>query len=444
VVTPTRTSAPTPVPVPERYTLAQARRIALAAQGLHRPRPDGPITIRQVQQVIDRVGLLQIDSVNVLARAHQVPLFSRLGPYDVALLDRAASRAPRRLMESWAHVASYVPPTTYQLLEWRRRADRERYGASVVEGVPLRESPVLDEVRTMVADRGPVTSQQAHELFAERFPRETGAWGWNWTVAKSALEYLFFAGEVAVAGRTPAFERRYDLTERVLPSDVAARQVPDDEEAVRRLVEISARAHGIGTLRCLADYFRLSTARAQRAVSSLVADGVLVPAQVAGWDREVYRHVEARVPRRATGAALLSPFDPLVFERRRLEELFGLRYRIEIYVPQAQRQWGYYVLPFLLGDAIEALVDLKADRATGRLVVQAAHRAPGARDRQGAPGDDEVARALADELWLVARWTGLDEITFGADGVGGDLVPALTRAVRPSSAGLAGTAGAVG
>ncbi len=423
------TSALPSLPVGERYTLAQARRIALAAQGLHRPRPDGPVTMRHVQKVIDQVGLLQIDSVNVLARAHQVPLFSRLGPYDPALLDRAASRSPRRLMESWAHVASYVPPATYQLLEWRRRADRARLGGTQVDGVPLRESPVLDEVRTVVAERGPITSQEAHALFAERFPRPTGDWGWNWTVAKSALEYLFFAGDVAVAGRTAAFERLYDLTERVLPPAVAALPVPDDEEATRRLVEISARAHGIGTLRCLADYFRLSTAAAGRAVRALVEDGVLVPAAVTGWDREVYRHVDARLPRRATGAALLSPFDPLVFERRRVEELFGLRYRIEIYVPAAQRRWGYYVLPFLLGDAIEALVDLKAARATGRLVVQAAHRAPGARDRPGAPSDDEVALALAAELALVARWKGLDEVTFGTDGIGGDLMDALTRAV---------------
>lgn len=436
VPTPTRSRPSAHVAVGERYTLADARRIALAAQGLHRPRPAGPVTMARVQRVLDRVGLLQIDSVNVLARAHQVPVFSRLGPYDTALLDRATSRSPRRLMESWAHVASFVPPSTYRLLEWRRRADRARYGTHAVDGVPLRESPVLQEVRTVVAERGPITAQQAHALFAERFPRPSGEWGANWTVTKEALEYLFFAGEVAVAGRTAGFERLYDLSERVAPPDVAALPALDDEEAVRGLVEISARAHGIGTLRCLADYFRLSAAATARAVDSLVADGMLVPAQVAGWDREVYRHVEAALPRRATGGALLSPFDPLVFERQRLEELFGLRYRIEIYVPAARRQWGYYVLPFLMGEAIEALVDLKAARASGHLVVQAAHRAPGARDRAGAPGDQQVARALADELTLVARWTGLEEITLGTDGVGGDLVPALARELQTASSRL--------
>jgi len=411
----------------ERWTLPQARRIALAAQGLHRPRPERAVTMRQVQQVVDRLGLIQIDSVNVLARAHQVPLFSRLGPYDTALLDRAAGRAPRRLVEAWAHVASYVPPTTYRLFAWRRRADRARYGTGLVDGVPLRESSVLDEVREVVAERGPVTSQQVHERFAERFPRTVEDWGWNWTVAKSALEYLFLTGDVAVSGRTAAFERLYDLPERVLPPEVLALPEPDDDDAVRTLVEISARAHGIGTLGCIADYFRLKTEPTRRAVADLVDAGVLVPARVDGW-RDAYRHVDAAVPRRATARALLSPFDPLVFERRRLEELFGLRYRIEIYVPAAQRTWGYYVLPFLMGDAIEALVDLKADRATGRLLVQAAHRAPGARERGGVvPGDEEVARALADELALVARWAGLDEVVPGTAGVGGDLLGVLTR-----------------
>lgn len=425
-------SAATVVPAgAERYTLAQARRIALAAQGLHRPRTGRAVTMRQVQQVIDRIGLLQIDSVNVLARAHQVPLFSRLGPYDTALLDRAAGRAPRRLVESWAHVASYVPPETYRLLEWRRRADRARYGGQLVEGVPMRDSPVLDEVLTVVTERGPVTSQQVHALFEERFPRPSGEWGWNWTVAKSVLEYLFVSGDVAVSGRNAAFERLYDLPGRVLPREVADAPAPDDDEAVRALVEISARAHGIGTLGCFADYFRLKTAPTRRAVAELVAAGVLVPVQVDGW-REAYRHVEAVLPRRGTARALLSPFDPLVFERRRLEELFGLRYRIEIYVPAPQRQWGYYVLPFLMDESIEALVDLKADRATGRLLVQAAHRAPGARDRvtsrgTSVPGEDEVVAALADELTLVARWTGVPDVVVGTQGVGGDLLAPLAR-----------------
>jgi len=433
----------------ERYTLSQARRIALAAQGLHRPRPprSGPATARHLQAVVDRVGLLQIDSVNVLARAHLMPLFSRLGPYDPALLDRAAGRAPRRLVESWAHVASYVPPSTYRLLEFRRRADRVRLGAHpVVDGVPLRDSPVLEEVRAVVAELGPVSSVQVHERFEHRFPRSGSDWGWNWTVAKSALELMFIAGDLAVAGRTSAFERLYDLPERVLPADVLAAPPPDDADAVRELVAISARAHGIGTPRCLGDYFRLGIAATRRAIDELVEAGTLVPASVVGWEREGYRHVDAALPRRATGAALLSPFDPLVFERRRLEELFGLRYRIEIYVPAAQRRWGYYVLPFLLGDRIEALVDLKADRAGRRLLVQAAHRAPRGPEAAVVRGsahasDVEVAHALAGELVLMARWLGLERVVAGPDGLGGDLLPTLLDALRTHVDGAAGSSG---
>jgi uncharacterized protein len=426
---------------PQQLTIPQARRIALAAQGLHRPRPGGgAVGIRQVQQVIDQVGLLQIDSVNVLARAHLLPLYSRLGPYDPALLDRAAGRSPRRLVEAWAHVASFVPPTTYRLLGWRRRKDRDRLGGQLVDGVPLRSSPVLDEVRAVIADRGPITSPQVHALFEDRFPRTGAEWGWNWTVAKSALEYLFIVGGAAVAGRTAAFERRYDLPERVLPADVLAMPEPSGADAVRGLVEISARAHGIGTEGCLADYFRLARADTRRSVDELVEEGVLERVRVVGWDRPVVRHVDAALPRQAQAAALLSPFDPLVFERRRLEELFGLRYRIEIYLPPEQRTWGYYVHPFLLGDSIEALVDLKADRGSGRLLVQAAHRAPvvapaamGRRASARLP-DDEVAQALARELRLLADWLALDEVVVGPDGLGGDLVDAVRRALPSRTA----------
>lgn len=427
---------------PQQLTIPQARRIALAAQGLHRPRPEhGAVGIRQVQQVIDRVGLLQIDSVNVLARAHLLPLYSRLGPYDPALLDRAAGRAPRRLVEAWAHVASFVPPTTYRLLGWRRSKDRERLGGQLVDGVPLRSSPVLEEVRAVIADRGPITSPQVHALFEDRYPRTGAEWGWNWTVAKAALEYLFVVGGAAVAGRTAAFERRYDLPERVLPAEVLAMPEPSHTDAVRGLVEISARAHGIGTEVCLADYFRLARADTGRAVDELVEEGVLERVRVAGWDRPVVRHVDAALPRQAQAAALLSPFDPLVFERRRLEELFGLRYRIEIYLPPAQRTWGYYVHPFLLGDSIEALVDLKADRASRRLLVRAAHRAPvvapavSGRRASTRLSDDEVAAALAQELRLLADWLVLDEVVIGPDGLGGDLVDAVRRALPGGSTG---------
>lgn len=410
---------------PEQLTLAQARRVALAAQGLSRPRPErpGPATMRHLAQVVDRLGLLQIDSVNVVARAHLMPAFSRIGPYDPGLLDRAAGRAPRRLVEYWAHEASFVPPETYRLLGWRQRAWREHAWGMATS--VLRTHPhLVDEIRALVAERGPVTAREVHAEYAAEHPRERAEWGWNWTVSKRVLELLFFTGEVTSAGRNPAFERRYDLTTRVLPPAVVATPEPADDDAVRALVEIGARAHGVGTVGCFADYFRIKAAPARRAVDELVEAGVLRPVVVRGWDRPTYLHRDARVPRSVNGSALLSPFDPLVFERRRLEELFGTRYRIEIYTPAHQRVHGYYVLPFLLGDRIAARVDLKADRRSGVLLVQAAHAEPST----SAPAPGVVAEALAAELRLAAEWLGLADVARG-EAAHGDLVAPLVAAL---------------
>lgn len=424
---------PAGLPAPtESLSLPQARRVALRAQGLDVPRPSrtGPATMRHLQQVVDRLGLLQIDSVNVLARAHLMPTFSRVGPYDPALLDRASGRAPRRLVEAWAHQASYVPPETFRLLGWRQRAYATQAWGSIAQ-VPLQHAPALTEIRALLAASGPLTASEVQVHFEADHPTSRDEWGWNWSVAKRVLEFLFFTGEVTSAGRNAAFERRYDLTERVLPPDVLARPEPDDATAVRELVEISARAHGIGTLGCLADYFRISQQRVAAAAADLVEDGVLVPVRVAGWEaRPVFRHRDATLPRSARGAALLSPFDPLVFERRRLEELYGLRYRIEIYVPEPKRVWGYYVLPFLLGDRLPALVDLKADRAGRALRVVGAHASPG-----GSPLLAGTVEALAAELRLVATWLGLDDVVVGApDGtLRGDLATPLRHAVADAA-----------
>lgn len=413
----------------EQLTLAQARRVAVAAQGLDRPAPYGPggsagpgarPTLRQVQGVIDRVGLLQIDSVNVLARAHLVPVFSRLGPYDTSLLDRATGRAPRRLVESWAHVASYVPPDTYRLLAWRRRrAATEAWGS--ISGVALSHAAEVDVVRGIVAEHGPVTAAEVHEhlvALGHDPHRPTEDWGWNWTVAKRALEYLFFTGEVAPARRNAAFERCYDLPERVLPPAVLAADPVPDDVAVRELLAIGARAHGVGTLRCFQDYFRLRGPSVRRALDELVEDGVLRPVRVEGWDERTYLHRDARLPRRVTGRTLLSPFDPLVFERTRLERLFGTRYRIEIYVPAARRVHGYYVLPFLEGDRVTARVDLKADRRAGVLRVLSAHR--------DAHATEATPALLAEELASLAGWLGLGAVDVAP---AGDLAPALADVV---------------
>lgn len=414
---------------PERLSLSQARRITLRAQGLDRSRPQRPAapTMRQFQQVVDRLGVLQIDSVNVLARAHLMPTFSRIGAYDPALLDRASGRAPRRLVETWAHMASFVPPETYRLLGWRQRAYLDEAWGGIAE-VPLKHSPVLGEVRTIIAERGPITAREVQADFEAEHPTTRGEWGWNWSVAKRVLEFLFFTGEITSAGRNGAFERRYDLTSRVLPPDVLAAPEPSDEDAVRALTEIGARAHGIGTLRSIADYFRIKETRVLSAIADLVEDGVLHEVTVDGWNQgTVWRHRDADLPRRATGSALLNPFDPLVFERRRLEALFGLRYRIEIYVPEPQRVWGYYVLPFLLGETLPALVDLKADRQAGVLRVHAAHRA-----LRSTLSDADVVEPLAVELHALAGWLGLSDIVVGDrdGGLRGDLAVDLARAVR--------------
>ena len=409
---------------PPTMSLRQARRTALRAAGLHRERParQAPPGLRDVTGVVDRLAVLQIDSVNVLARAHLLPLYSRLGPFDPALLDRAAGQPPRRLVEAWAHQASYVTPQTYRLLGWRHRAyRREAWGS--IRDVPLDHAPVVEEVRAMLAGEGALTSRQVHARLAHEHPSRDDGWGWNWTVAKRVLEFLFFTGQVGSAGRTASFERRYDLVERVLPPAVLAAPEPDEADAVRELVACSVRALGVGTLRCVADYFRLRTEPTALALAELAEAGVVEPVHVVGWG-PAWRHTAAVVPRTSTARALLSPFDPLVWQRQRLEALFGLRYRIEIYTPAAQRTWGYYVLPFLLGEHIAALVDLKADRRDGVLRVLAAHRAPLGPDHGGAIGD--VPAALADELELMAGWLGLGAVVVGE---GRDAAAAASSAV---------------
>ncbi|QCB93169.1 winged helix-turn-helix domain-containing protein [Cellulomonas shaoxiangyii] len=416
----------------ETLTVAQVRRAALRASGLDRPRPGrtGPVGTRGLQAVVDRLGLLQIDSVNVLARAHLVPVYARVGPWDPTALDRAAGAAPRRLVETWAHEASFVPPTTFRDLAFKHDRLRDlalRRGVHI-HGVPIDRSAEVAEVRALVDAHGPVTAREAHALLGSRHARPTDHWGWNWTVAKRALEYLFDVGELTSAGRNAQFERRYDRADRVLPPAVVALPRADEAESARRLVATAARAHGVATVRTLADHWRIRVDRAQRAVDELVEEGVLVPVQVLGWRGPAYRHRDSTVPRRVAGSALLSPFDPLVWERSRTEALFGLRYRIEIYVPAERRVWGYYVLPFLLGDRLEALVDLKADRAAGVLRVAAAHRAPGGPVGGDLRDDVVVARALAAELRTVARWLGLGDVL--ADGAAGGLAVALGPALR--------------
>jgi uncharacterized protein YcaQ len=392
---------------PVRLTRAQARRIALAAQGFAEPRPaPGTATMRHLQRVIDRVQIIQIDSVNVLTRSQYLPFFSRLGPYDTALLDRARDRAPRRLVEYWAHEASLIPPSTWPLLDFRmQRALHDSWGG--MQRVAREHPELVTAVLAEVIARGPITSRGLEVALEHDLPRQRDEWGWNWSLVKSAVEHLFWAGQISSAGRTSQFERRYAALDRVLPgplaavADPAAR--PPHDVAFRELVLIAARAHGVGTEQCLRDYFRLKPEQARPALESLVAEGALVPATIEGWKRPAYLHPQARRPRRVRAQALLSPFDSLIWQRDRTAALFGMDFRLEIYVPAPLRVHGYYVLPFLFGDTLVARCDLKADRAAGVLRVQAVHW------EEGAP---VAARpALDEELVLMAGWLGLTGVS---------------------------------
>jgi len=415
--------------VQEVLSLQQARRIALAAQGLDKVRPAGPVTARAVGRTFARLQLVQIDSVNVLSRSHYLPFFSRLGNYDRAILDRMAGQHPRRMMEYWAHEASFIRPDHFQdLLLWQ---SRKWVGAHSMD--PELRSGVAARVLEALAAGRPMTAAELTARLGHVEDRQQDNWGWNWNVVKRVLEHLFEAGLISAASRTDSFERRYTLTAKVLPGrpDVesgaaAAKDAgPDQEAALVRLIDAAARAHGIGTLRCFADYFRTPLRASAAAVEHLVGAGTLLPVTVSGWNKPVYRHVEAKLPRTATGRALLSPFDSLVFERRRLESLFGFHYRIEIYTPEPKRRFGYYVLPFLLRDGIVARVDLKADRANGLLLARAAHAEP------GAPADTAVE--LAAELQLMAEWLELDRVVVSPKG---DLAPALADAVSRAGSGV--------
>ncbi|MCT9870144.1 winged helix-turn-helix domain-containing protein [Paenarthrobacter aurescens] len=393
-------------------SLLQARRIALAAQGLAKVRPTGPVTPRAVGRTFARIQLVQIDSVNVVARSHYLPFFSRLGNYDPLILQAMAGRKPRKMMEYWAHEASFIRPEHFQdLLVWQKRAwvGAHHLEPAVRQDMEDRILMALTAGRPMTASE--LTAQLGHDEQAER-----DNWGWNWNIVKRVLEHLFEQGRISAASRTPQFERKYTLTSRVVP--VMPRSDINAEESLDRLIDAAAQAHGIGTVRCFSDYFRTPLKAGADSVRRLVRAGRLQPVSVRGWDRDTFRHVSARMPRQAAGRALLSPFDSLVFERRRLEELFGFHYRIEIYTPAAKRQFGYYVLPFLLRDGIVARVDLKADRASGQLLVRSAFA------EADAPA--ETAVELAAELELMAAWLRLQEVVVWPVG---DLAGMLAEAV---------------
>ncbi|HEY3697111.1 winged helix-turn-helix domain-containing protein [Phenylobacterium sp.] len=391
---------------------AQARRIALAAQGFAAPRPTAPVTRRRLLGTIEPLGALQIDSVNVVSRTHYLPLFSRLGAYPRALLEDLAWGRRPALFEYWAHEASLLPLPLQPLLRWRMADAHE--GIGIWKGVARfqrERRDLVDLALAEVARRGPLSAGELEVGMKGR-----GGW-WGWSEAKRAAEGLFWTGELTTATRRGTFERVYGLTDRVLPRAIRETPTPDRAAAQRELIRIAARALGIATERDLRDYFRMGVAETRERVGELAAAGDLVPVEVQGWSQPAFLDPAARRPHRVQARALLSPFDNLIWFRERAERLFGVRVRLEIYTPAHKREHGYYVLPFLQGEAITARVDLKADRKAGLLLVQSAHAEPWA--------DAGTAPALAAELRLMAGWLGLADLRIQPRG---DLAPALAAA----------------
>jgi uncharacterized protein YcaQ len=416
---------PVALPAAEiELSAAQARRAAIAAQGLAAPRPRGRVDVRHLRRALDRVGIVQLDSVNVFSRSHYMPLFSRLGPYPRETLDELTvhqdgqngrARAGRReLFEYWGHEASLIPVDMQPLLRWRMARADELAWAGVAR-VARDEPELVRRVLELVREAGPI---RAAAVGSPRRERRAGEM-WNWNAGKKALEYLFFSGQVT-AERRVNFERLYDLPERVLPATVLEMPTPPEEEAQRELLLFAARRLGVATEPDLGDYFRLPRKESKARVAELVEAGALRTAAVEGWGTPAYAPPELKVPRRLRARALLTPFDSMVWARERTERLFDFRYRIEIYVPAPKRVHGYYVLPFLLGDRLVARVDLKSDRQAGVLRVLGAFAEAGV-------DPAEVARELADELRLVSAWLGLGGVEVGRKG---DLAGALRRAVE--------------
>ena len=400
-----------------KLSAAQARRVAVAAQGFHEPAPRGPVNRAHLRRLISRIQVLQLDSVSVAVRAHYAPVFSRLGPYERDVVDRAAwshsARSPRLLVEYWAHEAALMAVDDWPLLRWRMREyTGGRWGKEIVK----KNARLVDDVVAAVAEIGPSTAGQieAH-LGADQRGRK-GPW-WDRSDTKWVTEALFAAGVLTTETRV-GFARHYDLVENVLPPEVLAREV-DDDEAIRELTLRAASALGVGTEADIRDYFRLGAGQIKPALAKLVADGELEAVEVDGWKAPAYLRAGQIVPRFERGTALLCPFDPLIWFRPRAERLFDFHYRIEIYTPAPKRQFGYYVWPFLLDGQLVGRVDLKAERTSDALNVVGAFTEPG----QDA---GRVATALAGELRSMASWLGLSDVTVGDRG---DLVGALRAAL---------------
>ena len=389
---------------------AEARRIALAAQGFADRRPTGRVDRRHLRRALAHMGLLQIDSVNVLVRSQELPLFARLGPHPRTLIDDAVRDG--ELYECWVHEASLVPTDQYHLHRWRMR-EPLRWGS--FQRHVERRRDYIEHVYARVVEEGPLVAGDLKARVGKK-----GPW-WDYDDGKLALEALFHLGRVAARRRARDFARVYDLTERLIPAEALDRPALPEHEARKELLLLAARYHGIGTLQDLADYHRQTPTTCKAPLAELVDEGRVLPVAVEGWTRPAYLHPAARAPRRIGARALLSPFDPVVWNRDRGLRLFDFHYRIEIYTPAPKRRYGYYVLPFLLDDALVGRVDLKADRASRTLLVQHAWAEAGV-------DEAHVAGELLEELRLMAAWLELDRIEVTGRG---DLGPLLRSLVRP-------------
>jgi uncharacterized protein YcaQ len=387
------------MPATLSFSIKQARRLALAAQGFNGRQSPAAIKPVQLNRLIDRLGILQIDSVNALVRSHYLPLFSRLGNYSSDLLDQAAWSSGRRrtLFEYWGHEASLLPLSMYPLMRWRMlRASR---GEDIYQQLARFGREQQETVRRVLASVEELGALGAGSLSTRQ--ERAGPW-WDWSAEKHALEWLFAAGEVTVAGRR-GFERLYDLPERVIPPAILQQPLLTEAEAQRGLLLHAATALGVATEKDLRDYFRLNPGDARPRLAELVEAGELQACEVQGWRQPAFCLPEPKVPRKVEASALLSPFDSLVWERSRTERLFDFRFRLEIYTPADKRVYGYYVLPFLHNERIAARVDLRAERALGRLAIHAVH--------EEEPGlDEEGMRALAVNLRRMADWLGLERV----------------------------------
>jgi len=389
-------------------TIDHARRFALGAQGFADPRPTGRVDVRHFRRVVDRIGLVQLDSVNVFSRTHYMPFFSRLGAYDRAALD-AWLWGSSEMFEYWGHEASLIPVQDHNLWRWRMNGT---FNWTRLETMAREHPEYLDQVLEQVRDRGPLKTADLHDP-----GQRDGTSMWGWSKGKVALEALFMGGRVTTAHR-PNFTRMYDLSERVIPDEHFGAQGLEREEAQSILLLKAARSMGVATAADLADYHRIGMPEARPLIERLSEEGELVEVEVEGWGRTAYLHPEARLPRKVEGRALLSPFDNLVWYRDRIERLWDFHYRIEIYVPEPKRVYGYYVLPFLLDGDLVARVDLKADRKNESLLVKGVFAEPGI-DRA------RVARELRAELELTCSWLGLKDVVVGHSGDLADAVRSL-------------------